>query len=248
MGDESQRQVRLRLARQRPVPDRVRARVREATPEPQWWRRVSWAHVGTVVGVLAAIGSLIFTAVATYYSAAVSQDQLQQSREDSDREIRQQAMLVTAWADRPSGRWQVHVLNRALDPVTQTAVWVVVRKWRPHSGGRDTHLVSSILDVGVVAPCTELVYSEANLRVLAGEQADPDARPGDETFPGTEGVVVEYAYFVDRDGKMWQHGPGELALANGIPVPTPQGPNQRSGPASTNPVVKPASVCGTSAS
>ncbi|WP_158756562.1 hypothetical protein [Streptomyces sp. NRRL S-475] len=41
-------------------------------------------HVGAVAGAIAAIGGVIFTGVATYYSALVASDQLQQSRDDAE--------------------------------------------------------------------------------------------------------------------------------------------------------------------
>ncbi|MBG7697106.1 hypothetical protein HCJ76_03070 [Streptomyces sp. MC1] len=49
------------------------------------------------MGAVAAIGGLFLTAIATYYSAAVSQSQLEQAREDADRNSRRQAARVTWW-------------------------------------------------------------------------------------------------------------------------------------------------------
>ncbi len=45
---------------------------------------IPWVHVGAVAGAIAAIGGVIFTGVATYYSALVASDQLQQSRDDAE--------------------------------------------------------------------------------------------------------------------------------------------------------------------
>lgn len=119
VANRPHRHVRLRLARQRPGPDRMRPRARDEPQTQSPWRRIPWTHLGAVIGALAAIGGLIFTAVATYYSAAVSSDQLQQSREDAEREERAQASRVSFWfATEASGR-RLHVMNRSPDPVTE---------------------------------------------------------------------------------------------------------------------------------
>ncbi|MFE1879486.1 hypothetical protein [Streptomyces diastatochromogenes] len=67
--------------------------------------------MGTVIGALAAIGGLVFTAVATYYSAAVSDDQLQESRQAADRAERAQAARVSFWVDTESGDRRLHVFR-----------------------------------------------------------------------------------------------------------------------------------------
>lgn len=70
----------------------------EPAPErAPWWRRVRWVHVGAVIGALAAIGGLLFTAASTYYGARVANDQLQQSQEDAEQATRGQARRVTYW-------------------------------------------------------------------------------------------------------------------------------------------------------
>ena len=73
--NEPHRRDRLRLARRRSAPNRVRVRLREERPEPQpdtgatrirraWQRiqRASWAHtitvIGTALAAIAAIGGL----------------------------------------------------------------------------------------------------------------------------------------------------------------------------------------------
>ncbi|WP_372348564.1 hypothetical protein [Streptomyces sp. KL116D] len=49
----------------------------------------------------AAIGGLVFTAVATYFNAVVAQDQLTQSQADAERDRRGQAMRVSYWTENP---------------------------------------------------------------------------------------------------------------------------------------------------
>lgn len=105
MGDQQQRRVRLRLARQSTAPARVRARVRDdqqsPDPETETRKRIPWVHIGTVAGAVAAIGSLTFTGVATYYGAVVAQQQLDQARGDDEKQVRDQAARVTFWGDHP---------------------------------------------------------------------------------------------------------------------------------------------------
>lgn len=96
-------------------------------------------HIGTVVGAVAAIGSLVFTGVATYYGAVVAQQQLEQAREDNEQRVQDQAARVTFWErnrfwahgggrDRPragAGRQgSLHLVNRSPDPVTNISVFI----------------------------------------------------------------------------------------------------------------------------
>ncbi|MDQ1018902.1 hypothetical protein [Streptomyces afghaniensis] len=100
MADQQHRRARLRLARRGTSPARVRPRIRDdqptggAEPQPEAGRRISWVHIGTVVGAVAAIGSLVFTGGATYYGAVVAQQQLEQAREDNEQRV-QEAARVT---------------------------------------------------------------------------------------------------------------------------------------------------------
>ncbi|MFJ3667366.1 hypothetical protein ACIPSE_13010 [Streptomyces sp. NPDC090106] len=50
--------------------------------------------MGAVLGALVGLVGLIFTGAATYYQAAVTNDQLDQSREDAKHSARSQAMRV----------------------------------------------------------------------------------------------------------------------------------------------------------
>ncbi|MFI7414043.1 hypothetical protein ACIBU0_35895 [Streptomyces sp. NPDC049627] len=202
---ETQRHVRLRLARRRTAPARVRARIRvqddqqEPVPAPQpepepapegepepgkpWWKRIPWVHVGTVVGALAAIGGLTFTGIATYYGAAVSRDQLDQAREDAQREAREQAMRVTYWVEQKpvKGTVILHFANRSPDPVTDLLI--------KYSGPGVTTEPSDFggIIVTAVAPCTELTWALQ--------------RGADGLALGSS--MVKWARFTDRDGKTW---------------------------------------------
>lgn len=173
MTNEEQRRVRLRLARRRTTPDRVRARVRqeplqpqpdtepepqpESRPEPEprsarnrWWRRVAervgrwrrrvpWVHVGAVSGAITAIGSLAFTGVATYFSAVVASDQLEQSEKAADQQAKAQAVQVAAWDEAPQGEQpRVSVMNRSADPVTTVTLYFALDVHGEHGGDIDS--------------------------------------------------------------------------------------------------------------
>ncbi|MFF0134221.1 hypothetical protein ACFYTG_52925 [Streptomyces mirabilis] len=210
MISEPQRRARLRLARHRTVPTRVRARVqddqREPEPEPQpepdpepearrpWWNRIPWVHVGTVVGALAAIGGLIFTGVATYYGAAVSKDQLNQAREDAQRDAREQALRVSYWVEQEPTKGTVilHFANRSLDPVTNVTML--------YSGIGVTTLneVGAIM-LPAVAPCTELSWTLEKRRAH---------------WVSLDSPIVKWARFIDRGGKRWERTSSGLKQTN----------------------------------
>jgi hypothetical protein len=107
------------------------------------------------VGVFAGIGSLIFTGLATYYSAAVAQDQLQQSQEGADRQARSQAERVNFWITKEIGKSVLHIVNRSPDPVGgaffEYAVLANLKGPAP-SGGY------ARLIVGVLPPCSDTTY------------------------------------------------------------------------------------------
>ncbi|MDT0574466.1 hypothetical protein RM704_44630, partial [Streptomyces sp. DSM 3412] len=71
-----------------------------------------------MMGVVAGIGTLMFTGVATYYGAMVSRDQLGQSREDAERKRLDQASRVGTWVEYAAdGGVQLHLANPTPDPV-----------------------------------------------------------------------------------------------------------------------------------
>ena len=161
MSNEPQRHARLRLARRRPAPTRVRARVSDEPPESEpeasrlqrAWRHVwgaKWAHIITVVGTalaaVAAIGGLWAQAVATYWSQQTAKDQLAQSQDNSDTEQRAQAARVTFWIDERDGL--PHFVNTSSDPVSDTAFLV-----EQEPDGRYV----AVYALSPLAPCTETI-------------------------------------------------------------------------------------------
>lgn len=111
----------------------------------------------TVIGAAAAIGSVAFTGVATYYSAMVSRDQLEQSQEDARKKVHEQAERVTWWHEfngGKGGRRAIWVVNRSHDPIMDMDVSIA------HNGERGestTNLdYSTRLHIYNLAPCTAM--------------------------------------------------------------------------------------------
>ncbi|MGP4048548.1 hypothetical protein [Streptomyces sp. 2A115] len=148
---------------------------------PSRWSRIDWATGGAVVGVVAGIGTLLFTGIATYYGARVSAEQLDQSRQDAEREARGQASRISYWVDDVGVplEWRLHIVNRSPDPVSQVKVLVLPDKGQK---GNSSRLVWSTL-----APCTEVV-------VKASAIGDTNK----ETFS------IPAMAFLDRDGVQWK--------------------------------------------
>lgn len=94
-------------------------------------------QLATVVAALAAAGGLIFSGWTGYYSVRTAQDQLDQSREDADREQRQQAVLVSTWVQKGEKEQTTGFLtNRSLDPIHQVAIGIAAGPDGDVDGGR----------------------------------------------------------------------------------------------------------------
>ncbi|MFJ9026503.1 hypothetical protein ACIRPU_42150 [Streptomyces sp. NPDC102259] len=222
MGADN-RQVLLRLARQRPAPNRLRPRERAEQTElatqqespaqvvdetARWWKRIPWVMLGTVISVIVGIGSLAFTGVATFYGALVAQDQLEQSRETAKQASREQAMRVTYWADREQDEpMKLHIMNRSPDPVTNVYLAVEIllkdesnkRLEVPDHMYADRVLLYDVLPS--VGPCTELVIDPGALRY--GKK--PRALPTSQVY-----IEARWIFFRDRDGMSWRRDDNAL--------------------------------------
>lgn len=196
MRSSGDRQARARLARQRSGPHRVRQR---ASGPPVGWRRIPWVHIGAVAGAVAAIGGVIFTGIATYYSAKIASDQLQQSRDDAKTKERAQAEQVSFYVGGGRNGREVHLVNRSLDPIYSPKLLYSTDAYdaghfpSPHlrymiTGGRD------------VGPCSELVF----------DLSDVERASSDERRLAHEGPTVALASFTDRAGKRWYRTPTGL--------------------------------------
>ncbi|MEV5171205.1 hypothetical protein AB0L10_08960 [Streptomyces flaveolus] len=140
------------------------------------------------MGAVAAIGGLFLTAIATYYSAAVSQSQLEQAREDADRNSRRQAARVTWWWQGGAGEGRLHVMNRSPDPVTAVGFHTVFFQTRLRNPRAVRFLVHAL------PPCAEIVLHEGDLEKAAARVVPvrPDDRPG-----------IVFMYFTDGNGSSW---------------------------------------------
>ncbi|MFE5214043.1 hypothetical protein ACFRC1_05700 [Streptomyces sp. NPDC056626] len=110
--------------------------------------------MGAVVGVVAAIGSLAFTGVATYYGAATAREQLDQARQDRDDDERSQALRFTWWTERSPGHLVVHLQNRSPDPIYSPELEFYV----PPRGIGDVYLATPS-----VPPCTVMTFDAAKI-------------------------------------------------------------------------------------
>lgn len=215
----NRRHSRLRLARQRSAPGSVRVRRGSAEPSGQASGRehADWTRVATVVGVVAGIGTLLFTGVATFYGAMVSRDQLTQSREDAEKSDREQASRVSTWVDYgKDGGIQLHLMNRSPDPVAYVEMYfdAKVGDWN------HTKLdVAYALNLPSVPPCSELVLAPDDwmYRIPKGKSYFPEShraplRPEDgwKPQPTPDMIEVQYLTFADRQGTTWQRDHGDL--------------------------------------
>ncbi len=248
------RRTRLRLARQRPGPNRIRGRERsgEADAEVRTGR-LNLLTIGAVVTIAATIGSLVTTGIGTLWSARVAADQLAQSREqDEDRKqadlekLRAQASRISVWADRtPDGKSRIHLMNRSPDPVNQVFVAFAMEQVGDAPG-----LVSFAVRLDSLPPCSDSLIEQKTLRwstklttrekhawELPGFLGDGWASQGHFGVPRIEGIA-----FSDRDGIGWlrQHG----RLSSGSRVPLERVRQGVEGRLASEPVVQSVESCG----
>ncbi|GAA5032453.1 hypothetical protein [Streptomyces siamensis] len=195
-------------------------------------RRAKWAHiitvVGTALGALAAVGGLWAQAVATYWSQQAAKDQLQQSREDGEREKRAQATAVSYWPEYDGDHWKLHVQNRSADPAPNLQLAfvhvVVVRRFAVPPGPTrilNPEPVVFLLNTHRLGPCTELIYSSKQIEKDIFPKGDLENQPSWIFQRSTRFIYVIGAEFSDRDGQFWLRTPTKLELSTrrGIPIP-----------------------------
>ncbi|MFC8257470.1 hypothetical protein ACFUNF_07455 [Streptomyces sp. NPDC057291] len=189
---QGQRRARIRLARQRPHPTRVRRL--EVEPDPSlaggqgesrsapsdgqegasWWRRIDWTKAATAVGVVLGIGTLAFTGIATYYQARVANDALEKSRDDAEKDAKSQASRITLWqvSESPT-TGMIHIQNRSPDPVVNPWLYIAGsdnRKPLPTFGAQ--------LQIPVLPPCSHLTFPlESVAKRLGNAKGTPKVGP-----------------------------------------------------------------------
>ncbi|WP_404816232.1 hypothetical protein [Streptomyces thermolineatus] len=229
MTNGSQRQSRLRLARQRSAPNRIRARLRKERFETvsdagtsqvrhawQRARRVGWTHVvavaGTVLAAVAAVGGLWAQAVATYWSQQTAKDQLSQSKEEDVRRVRNQAAKVTYWGGGGSAfKWGgTGTLPSAGDG--SGALHVLNRSPDPvprasiaveiTGKSPDGEIRSEVwvMSLSSIPPCSHIEYQESELHRGYFREEGGES----ETLSGEEGVWAPVSmHFTDTRGVEW---------------------------------------------
>ncbi|MFM9584249.1 hypothetical protein [Streptomyces caniscabiei] len=140
---------------------------------------------------------MVFSGWTGYYSVRTAQDQLDQSREDADRELRQQAVLVSTWTQADGrnaprgepGGVTGFITNRSLDPVDQVFVGVATQR-----GGdpltTQTNRPKILLYVGLLPPCSRVTISAADAKRALASRADVN-------------YVISGVSFVDVHGQRW---------------------------------------------
>ncbi|MFE6946652.1 hypothetical protein [Streptomyces chartreusis] len=140
----------------------------------------------------------------------MARDQLDQSREDADRELPRQAALVSAWTqpgdnDQNTG----FVANRSLDPIQQVAVSVVAADNEVFDKpARKNKGIMPLLYLGALPPC-----SQVTIPSTAMQHAAPQDGSGRLI---TENVELGGIYFIDVYGQRW----GRLSSGPLEPVKT----------------------------
>ncbi|WP_406505435.1 hypothetical protein [Streptomyces sp. NBC_01602] len=195
--------------------------------------RVDWTRLGTVVAVIAGIGTLLFTGVATYYQALVARDQLEQSRDDTERDQQDQASRVSFWEaldGTKTGAWELHLMNRSPDPVPNLELIVYVYA-KTVSEDPTVRYVS--VDGLNMAPCTEVILTGQNLKYYA--QND---------LKSIDSAVGALIVFEDRNAVGWVRTRTRLYRGDEVEDELDKAPDPYVGHLVGKPRVKQMSECG----
>ncbi|MGW7052989.1 hypothetical protein [Streptomyces sp. NPDC054887] len=187
--------------------------------------RTSWlVRAGMIVTIGASIAGLVFTGVATWYSAAVADDQLKQSREAEEEKERAQAALISYWVDlQHNGRSRLHLMNRSPDPISEVQMTFAVTL---PSDGRDNPRVFFAVKMPSVPPCSDMLFTPDDMsysenRLAAGDFLVPQwvQSAGDKFRKEWHPLPIEafLADFSDRDGVRWRRTGGLLTREPGDP-------------------------------
>ncbi|MGW3460585.1 hypothetical protein ACWDE9_13730 [Streptomyces olivaceoviridis] len=156
-----------------------------APPGP--WKRikaVDWIKWATVAAALVAAFGLIATAISTYYGAMVAKDQLEQSRDDAEREVEDQASRISVWGEARG----VVVANRSLYPVVVHSLYVM-NDWAGPDGPAYAYLD---LFAGTVPPCSSLTFAPSGVRWKGGKR-----------LPSSSSFDPQWVIFTDHAGVSW---------------------------------------------
>ncbi|MEV5047372.1 hypothetical protein AB0N20_22720 [Streptomyces griseoincarnatus] len=145
----------------------------------------------------------------------MAEDQLEQSREDAERQSREQAMKVTYWVDDDmSQSVRLHLVNRSLDPVSGVRLRFeaqddsgLLLDLRNEGKYQFDYIVSFSLYMETISPCTEIVIDAGSLRY--GNKRKEFPRPGGVFLSGHK------VRFWDRDGAVWERTTTRLQRLEG---------------------------------
>ncbi|MFF7379413.1 hypothetical protein ACIP4Q_35585 [Streptomyces massasporeus] len=174
-----------------------------------------------MAAALAAIGGLWAQAVTTYWSQQTAKDQLEQSREDSDRDERAQAGRVTIWIAKTKDGPRPHIANRSPDAVTNVVL--------EHPSGAGLILPD-------LPPCTQVVYTPKPYRGSDGKMHTPPAVLTEWTlFNSRAGTPSPALFFTDSRGVSWERRvatlkrrpSGDHGVVERLPVPPDELPAKR---------------------
>ncbi|MET8218058.1 hypothetical protein [Streptomyces hirsutus] len=157
-------------------------------------------QVATLVAAFAAAGGLVFSGWTGYYSVQTAEDQLAQSREEADRELRQQAVLVSTWtqidgSNAPRGEpgeTTGFITNRSLDPVHHVIVGLSTKPDNGVLPASEYKESMALVYVGSLPPCSRVTLPSRLARRQLGPGMPPDIN---YTIPGLS--------FIDVYGKRW---------------------------------------------
>lgn len=156
-------------------------------------------QIATVVAALAAAGGLIFSAWTGYYSVQTAQDQLDQSREDADRELRQQAVLVSTWTQVTGGssappgepgETSGFITNRSLDPVDHVIVSIFAGGSEPNVDAARPKGPQTMFYLGSLPPCSRVTIPAVAVKRALTVPLDVDYK-------------IAGVSFVDVYGQQW---------------------------------------------
>ncbi|MFI0813388.1 hypothetical protein [Streptomyces echinatus] len=161
---------------------------------------MDWVRHTTVIAALVAAAGLAVTAWGTAKSAQVADDQLEQSREEQEKEERAQASAVTAWLEGlAEGDETLIIANRSLYPVPVAVDGM--RKWdkEPVTDSEGNSIITTVsqehtIALGVLPPCTRVTLSHDLLL-----KHSTDVKAPDDFDPSL-------IFFMDATGQHWQRG------------------------------------------
>ncbi len=171
------------------------------------------------MGVVAGIGTLMFTGVATYYGAMVSRDQLEQSREDAERKRLDQASRVGTWVESgPDGGIQLHLANPTPDPVLSVEMVIEATVDDKDDDEYDGHDIEDKVELRVyyslrpfdLPPCSEMVFDPDTWKYTADQQVDAEnpihALPAEDGWmrqPRPDHLFVAMLGYTDHSQRTW---------------------------------------------